>query len=57
VAAGARVGHLVPVMKEFHRLLQANGYEQPNDDGCNMDEEVLPGVDRLVRSVNIEHGP
>ena len=51
----ARFGDLMPVMKEFHCLLQANGYEQPNDDGCNMKAETLPCVNRFVRCVNVEH--
>jgi hypothetical protein len=39
---------LMSMMEVLHRLFQANGYQQPNNDGCNMDEEVFPGADRLV---------
>ena len=52
----ACVGHLVPVMEQLHCLFQTNGYQQPNNDGGNMDEEVFPTADRLMECVNIEHG-
>jgi hypothetical protein len=43
------------MMEILHSLFESDGYEQTNDDGCNMDEEVFPSVDRLVGSVNMPH--
>jgi hypothetical protein len=38
------------------RLLQADGDEQADDDGGDVDEEVFPGVGGLVGRVDVEHG-
>ena len=51
--AGLR--HPVSMMEEFDRLFQADGDEQTDHDRGNVDEEVLPSVNGLVR-VYIEHG-
>jgi hypothetical protein len=46
---------LVSMVEVLHGLFQTHGYQQPNDDGCNMKAETLPCVNRFVRCVNVEH--
>lgn len=46
---------LVAVIDGLNGLLERDGDEQTDDDGRNVNEKVFPGMDRLVRSVNIEH--
>jgi hypothetical protein len=45
---------LVPVVDGFDRLLQTDGDKKADDDGRNMNEEVAPGVSRVVRRVDVE---
>ena len=52
----ASFGDLVSMMEELDGLFQSNGNEQADDDRREMNEEVLPGVDSFVGSVNVEHG-
>ena len=56
---GAEVGlegdALVAAVKELDGLLEADGDEQANADGGDMDEEVAPGVGGLVGRVDVEH--
>jgi hypothetical protein len=37
-------------------LFEADGDEQADDDGGDVDEEVAPGVGGLVGRVDVEHG-
>ena len=55
IQRSANLYHLMSMMEILHSLFESDGYEQTNDDGCNMDEEVFPSVDRLVGSVNMSH--
>jgi hypothetical protein len=50
-----RLSDLMPVIEDLYCLLQPNRNEQADDDRGNVDEEALPRVDVLVKSVNIEH--
>jgi hypothetical protein len=36
-------------------LLEADGDEKTDDDGGDVDEEVAPGVCRVVRGMDVEH--
>ncbi len=47
---------LVPVMEQFHRLFQADGNHQPENNGGNVDEEVAPGGRGVLGRVNVQHG-
>ena len=46
---------LVAMVEVLHRLLQADGDEQANTDGADMDEEVFPRMGG-VGHVDVEHG-
>jgi hypothetical protein len=52
----ARFGDLVAVMDEFDRLFDADGDEEAEDDGGDVDEEVAPGGGGVVCGVDVEHG-
>ena len=41
------------VMQTLNGLLQPNGDQQADDDGCDVDEEVFPGVGGFVWRVYI----
>jgi hypothetical protein len=43
------------MVKKLDSLLESDGYEQSDDDGRDMDEEVLPGVGCFMGSVDVEH--
>ncbi len=45
----------VVVVDDFDRLLEADGDEQANDDGGDVEEEVGPGVGGLVGWMDVEH--
>jgi hypothetical protein len=47
---------LVAVMDELDGLLKANGDEQAEDDGGDVNEEVAPGAGGVVSWVDVEHG-
>jgi len=46
----------VAMVEGFDCLLEADGDEQPDADGGDVDEEVRPGVDGFVGRVDVEHG-
>lgn len=52
----ARLSQLVAVMDELDSLLQADCDEQPDCDRRDMDEEIFPGMDSSVGSVDVKHG-
>src|SRR5579871_2189337 len=47
--------NLLAMMQRLHRLLQTDCDEQAYGDGAEMDEEIPPGVDALMRRVDVEH--
>ena len=47
---------LMPVVEELDRLFEADGDEQADNDGGDVDEEVAPVVGGVVRWVDVEHG-
>jgi hypothetical protein len=49
----ANLGDLMLVVKMLDGLLETYCDEKANDDCGDMDKEVFPGVDRLVRCVYI----
>ena len=46
----------VYAMEIFHCLLQADGDEQAEDDGRDVNEEVSPGGGGVVSGMDVEHG-
>jgi hypothetical protein len=52
----AGVGDLVAVVEVFDGLLEANGDQQADDDGGDVNEEVALGVGGVVWRVDVEHG-
>jgi hypothetical protein len=50
-----RLGYLMTVVYELDGLLEANGEEEAYADCADVDEEVGPGVVRLVRDVDVDH--
>ena len=51
----AGFGELIAMVKVLDGLLEADGDAEADNDGCDMDEEVAPGVDRGMGSVNVDH--
>jgi hypothetical protein len=47
--------HLMSVVEVFNGLLEADGDEEADDDGGDVDEEVFPGVSGFVGRVYVEH--
>jgi hypothetical protein len=47
---------LVAMMKELDGLLESDGNEKADRDNRNVYEEIFPGADGGVGSVDIEHG-
>ena len=47
---------LVAMVDELDRLLKADGDEEADDDGGDVEEEVTPGVGGVVGRVDVEHG-
>ena len=45
----------MPVMYRFNGLLEAYSYDEADDDGGNMDEEVAPGVRGAFGGMDFEH--
>jgi hypothetical protein len=43
------------MVDELDGLLEADGDEQADDDGGDVDEEVFPGVGGFVGRVYVEH--
>jgi hypothetical protein len=60
VALGAEgfagLGDLAPMVEIFDGLLEADGDQQAEDDGGDVDEEVAPGGGSVVGGVDVEHG-
>ena len=46
---------LLALLEVLDRLLDADGDEQANYDGCDVNEKVAPGVGGVVRRVDVEH--
>ena len=46
---------LVSMVEVFNRLLEANGDQQTDHDGGNVDEEPTPGMDAFVGCVCFKH--
>ncbi len=44
------------IVQLLYQLFQADGNQQANDDGSQVDEEILPGMHGCMRCVDIEHG-
>jgi hypothetical protein len=47
---------LVQVMKFFYALLQTDRDEQPGGNSAQMDPEVFPGMEGMMRCVNVHLG-
>ena len=47
---------LVAVADGFDRLFEADGDEQADDDGGDVDEEVAPGVGGVFGRMDVEQG-
>ena len=50
---------LVPqmsVVKKLDGLFQTHSNKEPDDNRCNMNEEIFPTVRCFMRCVNFEHG-
>ncbi len=52
----AEFGGLVAVVEEFDGLFEAECDKKADGDGGDVDEEVAPGVGRMVGRVDVEHG-
>ena len=52
----AGLGHLAVMVDGLDRLLKADGDEQSDTDGGDVDKEVFPGVGGFVGRVHVEHG-
>jgi hypothetical protein len=50
------VGDLMAVMEVLDGLFEADGDEEAEDDGGDVDEEVAPGAGGVVWRVDVEHG-
>ena len=50
-----KVTPLSAVMNRHYNLLKSNGDEQADDNRRDMDNKILPRVNRLMGSVNIKH--
>ncbi len=46
---------LMAMVEVFDGLLEADGDEQADDDGGDVDEEVFPSVGGFVGRVDVEH--
>ena len=47
---------LVAVVEEFDRLFEADGDQQTDDDGGDVDEEVSPHGGGVMGGMDVEHG-
>ena len=52
----SHVVKLLPVVEVLDGLFEADGDEQAEDDGGDVDEEVAPGAGGVVGRVDVEHG-
>jgi hypothetical protein len=46
----------MPVVRPFNGGFEAERKQQADADGSNVNQEILLGVDALVRRVNFKHG-
>jgi cadmium resistance protein CadD (predicted permease) len=46
---------LMPVMEELDSLLKTDREQQANGDDGDVNEDIFPGVDSLMRRVGLEH--
>jgi hypothetical protein len=53
---GLQNAAFVGAVQGFNGLFEADGDEQADDDGGEVDEEVAPGVGWVVGWVDVEHG-
>jgi hypothetical protein len=44
------------MMKDLHGLLEANGYQQDDDNGRNVEGELPEAVNCRMRRMHIRHG-
>ena len=51
----AGLGDLMAVVEVLDGLLEADGDEEADDDGGDVDEEVAPGAGGVVGGVDVEH--
>jgi hypothetical protein len=49
----ANFSDLITVVEILNRLFESNGDEEPNNDSCNMDEEIRPRLDSCMGRVNV----
>jgi hypothetical protein len=49
----AQIAELMAMMDIFHGLFEAYGYEEADDDGGDVDEEVAPGAGGMVWRVDV----
>ena len=47
---------LMAMVEELDCLFEADGDQEADDDGGDVDEEVAPGVGGVAGWVNVEHG-
>ena len=47
---------LMAMVEELDCLFEADGDQEADDDGGDVDEEVAPGVGGVVGRVDVEHG-
>jgi hypothetical protein len=52
----SHVVELMAMMEVLDGLLEADGDDEAEDDGGDMDEEVSPGIGGVVGGVDVEHG-
>jgi hypothetical protein len=46
---------LITVVEELDRLLEADGDEEADADGGNVDEKIVPGACCVMGGVDVEH--
>ncbi len=51
----AGLAQLVMLVDALDGLFEADGYEEAEDDGGDVDEEVAPCIGGVVRRVDVEH--
>jgi len=56
VQVGFKLVQLMTMMDPLYCLFEANGDQQTDTDGDDVDEEVAPGAGGVVGGVDVEHG-
>jgi hypothetical protein len=46
----------VAMVLPFDAAFEAEGYEQADGDGGEMEKKIAPAMDRLVRGMDVDHG-